>query len=57
MDQERSGSEGFLKGIEGLCGSCSPGQRLGLISEEACKWTGDGAVILDEAAVEIGEAE
>jgi len=57
MDKERSGGEGLLQDVKGFCGSWSPGQRLGFIAEEACEWVGDGAVVLDEASVEIGEAE
>jgi len=53
VSQEGSGCERRLEGFKSLSGGWSPGQRLGLITEEVGEWTGDGIVALDETSIEV----
>ncbi len=43
--------------MESFCDRWCPGQRFGLVFQEASERTGDGAVIMDEPPVEDWEAE
>ncbi len=57
MDKEQCAGESFLEGVKCFGGNRIPGQGLGLAFEQVGEGTGDGAVVGNEPAVEIGESE
>ncbi len=57
MDKERCAGESLLEGVHCFGGKGVPGQGLGLAFEQVGEGTGDGAVVSNEPAVEIGESE
>ncbi len=57
MDKERCAGESLLEGVKCFGGNGVPGQGLGLAFEQVGEGTGDGAVVGNEPAVEMGESE
>ncbi len=57
MYEDWSSGESFLQLLKGLLGCWGPGQRLGLVMEQVGEWTGKGAVVLYESAVEVRESQ
>ncbi len=57
MDKEWCTGESLLEGVKCFSGNGVPGQGLGLAFEQVSEGTGDGAVVGNEPAVEIGESK
>ncbi len=57
MDKERCAGESLLEGVKCFGGNGVPGQGLGLAFEQVGEGTGDGAVVGNEPAVEMGMVE
>ncbi len=57
MDKERCAGESLLEGVKCFGGKGVPGQGLGLAFEQVGEGIGDGAVVRNEPAVDIGESE
>ncbi len=57
MNQDRGSDEGLFQDVKGLRGRWCPGQSFGLEFEEVGERTGNGAIVLDEPSIEIGETQ
>ncbi len=57
MDKEQCAGESLLEGVKCFGGNGVPGQGLGLAFEQVGEGTGDGAVVGNEPAVEMGMVE